>query len=97
MTSKQEPYGELVVRRAYEADLDDIEEMVNDFVKGHPAKTRSRSRLALSNAYFGPNPVANLVVVAQRGRVVGMGQWTMIYDMFWSMYGDISIRSSVVM
>ena len=87
LASNEEPNGELIVRRACEADLDDIEEMVSDFVKGHPAETWPRSRLALSNAYFGLNPVANLVVATKGGRAVGMGQWAMIYDMFWSMYG----------
>src|SRR5262249_24778445 len=61
--------------------------MVNDFVKGHPAEKHTRSRSALREAYFGNAPVANLVVAARGGRVIGMGQWTRIYDMFWSMYG----------
>jgi len=61
--------------------------MVNDFVKGHPAEKHSRSRSALREAYFGDAPVANLVVAVNDGRVIGMGQWTRIYDMFWSMYG----------
>ena len=59
--------------------------MVNDFVKGHPAEKHARSRSALREAYFGDAPVANLVVAVSDGRVVGMGQWTRIYDMFWSM------------
>jgi hypothetical protein len=77
----------LTVRPACEADLDDIENMVSDFVRGHPAEQHTRSRSALREAYFGDVPVANLVVAAKHGAVVGMGQWTRIYDMFWSMYG----------
>jgi len=77
----------LTVRPACEADLDDIENMVNDFVRGHPAEKHTRSRSALRGAYFGDVPVANLVVAVHHGAVVGMGQWTPIYDMFWSMYG----------
>jgi len=77
----------VIVRRAREADLDDLEDMVNDFVKGHPAERHSRSRSSLRNAYFGAAPVANLVVAARAERVIGMGQWTLIYDMFWGMYG----------
>lgn len=77
----------LTVRPAREADLDEVEDMVNDFVKGHPAEKHTRSRSALREAYFGEAPVANLVVAVHDGRVVGMGQWTRIYDMFWSMYG----------
>src|SRR5262245_3608862 len=61
--------------------------MVEGFVKGHPAETHTRSRSALREAYFGSAPVANLIVAVRAGRVIGMGQWTRIYDMFWSMYG----------
>src|SRR5215475_10792903 len=77
----------LTVRRACEADLDDIENMVNDFVRGHPAEKQTRSQSALREAYFGDVPVANLVVAVYHRAVVGMAQWTRIYDMFWSMYG----------
>jgi GNAT superfamily N-acetyltransferase len=77
----------LTIRLATEADLGDIEEMVNDFVKGHPAENHPRSRSALRAAYFGQAPVAKVVVAVIDGRVVGMGQWALIYDMFWSMYG----------
>jgi len=61
--------------------------MVTDFVKGHPAEKQTRSRSALREAYFGGAPVAKLVVAVNHGRLAGMGQWTRIYDMFWSMYG----------
>ena len=61
--------------------------MVNDFVRGHPAEDHPRSLSALREAYFGQAPVANLVVAIRDGRVIGMGQWTLIYDMFWGMYG----------
>ena len=74
----------LAVISAREADLDDIEEMVNDFVKGHPAEAHSRSRSKLREAYFGAAPVGRLLVATRGERVIGMGQWTLIYDMFWS-------------
>src|SRR5262245_36331659 len=77
----------LTIRLACEADLDAIESMISDFVNGHPAETWPRSRSALRAAYFGETPVANLVVAVKHDRVVGMAQWTRIYDMFWSMYG----------
>jgi GNAT superfamily N-acetyltransferase len=77
----------LTIRRAREGDLDDVQDMVTDFVKGHPAEHYPRSRSALREAYFGAAPVANLVVAMRDGRVIGMGQWTLIYDMFWGMYG----------
>jgi GNAT superfamily N-acetyltransferase len=79
--------NELIVRSAREEDLDVVEEMVSDFVKGHPAEKHPRSRAALRAAYFGDAPVANLIVASRRNRIVGMGQWTLIYDMFWGMYG----------
>jgi len=85
--SKQEPGQGLVVRTACEADIENIEEMVEGFVKGHPAETHTRSRSALREAYFGSAPVANLVVAIRAGQVIGMAQLTRIYDMFWSMYG----------
>ena len=77
----------LAVRSARETDLDDIEHMLSDFVKGHPAETHSRSRSKLREAYFGTAPVARLLVATRGERVIGMGQWTLIYDMFWSAYG----------
>jgi len=75
------------IRVAREDDLDEIDEMVSDFVKGHPAETHSRSRSKLRDAYFGAAPVATLLVATRGERVIGMGQWTLIYDMFWSAYG----------
>lgn len=81
------PRAELAVRPARDADLDDIEQMLNDFVKGHPAETHSRSRSKLREAYFGDTPVGTLLVATRSERVIGMGQWTLIYDMFWSAYG----------
>ncbi|HEY6343900.1 MAG TPA: GNAT family N-acetyltransferase [Bryobacteraceae bacterium] len=85
--SKEEAGEGLSVRLACEADITEVEDMVNDFVKGHPAEKHARSRSALREAYFGDVPVANLVVAVREFRVIGMGQWTRIYDMFWSMYG----------
>lgn len=85
--STQERAAELTIRLAREADLDDIEDMVNDFVKGHPAENHPRSRSMVRAAYFGHAPVARLVVATRDGRAIGMGQWTLIYDMFWGMYG----------
>lgn len=79
--------SELTVRSALEADLPAIEEMINDFVRGHPAEKHRRLRTALREAYFGNSPVAHLLVATYAEHVVGMGQWTLIYDMFWGMNG----------
>jgi hypothetical protein len=80
-------HSNLVVRAAREADLNGIEEMINDFVVGHPAQKHPRSREKLRDAYFGDSPVANLVIAARDDIPVGMAQWTRIYEMFWSTYG----------
>ncbi len=77
----------LFVRSAREADLASVEAFVTDFVRGHPAEHHTRSREKLRDAYFGERPVANLIVAARGDRLVGMGTWVLIYDMFWSMYG----------
>lgn len=77
----------LVVRSAREEDLDDIEQMLNDFVKGHPAASHARSRSKLREAYFGEPRVGTLLVATRGERVIGMGHWALIYDMFWSAFG----------
>jgi GNAT superfamily N-acetyltransferase len=77
----------LSIRDATEKDLADIETMVADFVRGHPAENHPRSRDALREAYFGARPVARLLVAEKDGCVVGMGQWRLIHDMFWGMFG----------
>jgi hypothetical protein len=75
---------ELTIRDASRADLDDIEEMMRDFVKGHPAEHHPRSRAKLEAALFGAAPVAKmsprahgnderLDLVGGRGRRVGPG------------------------
>ena len=77
----------LTVRLARETDLADVEDTVNGFVKGHPAEKHPRPRSTLREAFFGDAPVAKLVLAIRDGRVIGMGQWTLIYDMFWGMFG----------
>jgi len=77
----------VAVRPACEPDLNDIATMIDDFVRGHPAEHHPRSLSALRAAYFGEAPVAHLLIAYKGERIVGMGQWTLIYDMFWAMYG----------
>jgi GNAT superfamily N-acetyltransferase len=77
----------LLIRDAHTGDLADIEAMVADFVKGHPAENFPRSRDALRKAYFGERPVAHLLVAERAGRIVGMVQWWLIHDMFWGIFG----------
>ena len=77
----------LSIRRATVTDIAEIESMVADFVKGHPAENHLRSSNTLRAAYFGEHPVAHLFVAERRGEIVGMAQWRLIYDMFWDMFG----------
>lgn len=77
----------LVVRPAVEADLEQIAEMVQSFVAGHPAEFHARPLSQLREAYLSDRPVAQLLVAIKAERIVGMGQWTRMYDMFWSMFG----------
>ncbi len=75
------------VRLATQTALDDVDEMVQSFVAGHPAQFHPRPLSRLQEAYFGANPVAHLFVASKSGRIVGMGQWTRMYDMFWATFG----------
>lgn len=75
------------VRPATTDDIPEIEVMVSDFVKGHPAEFHARHRQTLHDAFFGKRPVANMLIAERSGEVVGMFQWTLIYDMFWGMFG----------
>ena len=77
----------LLIRKAEPRDLPAIEEMVTDFVKGHPAESHPRSAEALREAYFGQKPVAHLLIAERAGRIVGMGQWSLVHDMFWGIFG----------
>jgi GNAT superfamily N-acetyltransferase len=77
----------LSIRSANHNDIDEIERMVADFVKGHPAEFHTRSSKVLREAYFGDHPVAHLLVAERGSEIVGMAQWHLIHDMFWGMFG----------
>ena len=76
----------LRIRAARLDDLPAIEEMVEDFVKGHPAENHARSSDALRKAYFGERPVTHLLLAERDGDIVGMGQWRLGHDMFWGWF-----------
>jgi GNAT superfamily N-acetyltransferase len=67
--------------------MNDVADMVGRFVEGHPAEHYPRPLARLREAYFGASPVAHLLVASKGPQVIGMGQWTRIYDMFWAMFG----------
>jgi hypothetical protein len=75
------------IRHANPVDIPDIENMVTDFVKGHPAEHHPRSSEILRAAYFCEHPVAHLLVAERNDELVGMVQWALIHDMFWGMLG----------
>jgi GNAT superfamily N-acetyltransferase len=77
----------ILVRSATEADLSGVAEMVRHFVHGHPAESHPRPISRLREAYFGASPVAHLLIASKGPHIIGMGQWTRIYDMFWAMFG----------
>jgi GNAT superfamily N-acetyltransferase len=77
----------LLIRSATEADLPTVAGLVDGFVAGHPAEKHPRPLCRLREAYFGEHPVARLLLACKGDRVVAMGQWTRIFDMFWSVYG----------
>ncbi len=77
----------ITLRPATEADLPAIAELVDGFAAGHPAESHPRPLARLREAYFGAQPVASIVVACRDTHLAGMGQWTRIYDMFWSAFG----------
>lgn len=77
----------LHVRPGREDDLADVAAMMEDFVKGHKAEHHHRPLAKLRSALFGDAPVAHLLVATRQGRIVGMVQWTLFFDMFWATYG----------
>lgn len=77
----------ITIRLARETDVPALASMVDDFVRGHKAQDHPRPIEALGNAYFGPHPVAEVVVAERDGDVIGMVQWAQIYDMFWAKLG----------
>ena len=77
----------MVVRPAVEADLPAVETLGDAFVAGHPAERERRPPEVLGSAFFGPAPVAYLVVACIGPEIVGLGQWHRIYDLFWGKFG----------
>lgn len=57
----------LSIRRATVNDTAEIEGMVDDFVKGHPAENHPRPTNTLRAAYFEEDPVAHLLVAERDG------------------------------
>lgn len=95
-TSKDDPivtpgsadiHDVLIIRDATSDDIEEIESLISEYVKGHPAENHPRPGNALEDAYFGTNAFAHLLVAQRQGQIVGMGQWWPVFDMFWGMRG----------
>ncbi|MBN8216197.1 MAG: GNAT family N-acetyltransferase [Spirochaetes bacterium] len=79
----------VITRIALPSDLPSILDLVNENILGHPAESRKRSVEDLKKAYFSDRPVAELIVAERSGKLLGMIQWTLAYDMFWNSYFGI--------
>jgi GNAT superfamily N-acetyltransferase len=77
----------LIIRDATVDDIPEVDAMVAEYVKGHPAEKHPRSQDTLRKAFFGGSPIAHLLIAERDKRILGMGQWWLIFDMFWGMYG----------
>ena len=89
MNRKDTSENGLIIRLAEEADLDEIMNMIDDFVKDHPAADYPRDRLSFMKAYFKGSPIAYLYVAERKNKVLGMGQWHPYFDMFRGQFGGI--------
>lgn len=74
------------VRVAQKRDLNGIIKLVNEFAQGHPSRNYPRSKEAFERAYFGKSPAAEIIIAVRNKQVIGMVQWHMMFDMFWTMY-----------
>ena len=75
------------VRRATPADLQALMVLIEEFARGHPAEHAPRSMAVMQEAYFGPCPVARVLMAERRVEPVGFGGWHKVFDLFWAMYG----------
>jgi len=81
--------NEIIVRLAEKRDIPEILDMMRLFREGHPSETIPRGGEDIEEAYFGKQPVAELIVAERNDRVIGMVQWHRQYDMFWEVYNGV--------
>ncbi len=65
--------------------------LIDGFAKGHPAEGHVRSAERMHDAFFGKEPVAQVLLAEKEGTAIGFGAWRKTYDVFWSMYGGEGI------
>jgi hypothetical protein len=65
--------------------------LIDGFAKGHPAEDYPRSPDRMRDAFFGNQPVAQVLLAEKKATPIGFGAWRATYDVFWSMYGGEGI------
>lgn len=85
------PMSDLVVRRATANDVAVLSELIDGFAKGHPAESQARSVDKMQEAFFGNQPVAQVLLAEKNATAIGFGAWRRTYDVFWSVYGGDGI------
>lgn len=88
--------SDVTVRRATPDDLPVLAALIDGFAKGHPAEGHARSAQMLSEALFGPEPIAHVLLAEKNATVIGFGAWRKAYDLFWSMYGGDGLGLYVI-
>jgi hypothetical protein len=88
--------GDLIVRRATPEDVAEVAVLIDGFAKGHPAEHHARSVDRMRDAFFGNQPVGNVLLAEKNGTAIGFGAWRKTYDVFWSVYGGVGLGLYVV-
>jgi GNAT superfamily N-acetyltransferase len=77
----------LTIRGASAGDAVILANLIDGFAKGHPAESHARSIDAMREAFFGPEPVAHVLLAEKNSAAIGFGAWRRTYDVYWSMFG----------
>jgi hypothetical protein len=91
-----ESMSDRIVRRATSGDIPVLAQLIDGFAKGHPAEGHIRSVEMLGDAFFGSDPIAQVLLAEKHATAVGFGAWRKAYDLFWSMYGGDGLGLYVI-
>jgi len=61
--------------------------LIDGFAQNHPAATHPRSVEAMTEAYFGQNPISWVLLAERNDAAIGFGAWRKTYDPYWSFFG----------
>lgn len=81
----------LKIRAATISDSVILAELIDAFTVGHPSEAHPRSLDRMQEAYFGSQPLSKFVLAHDGREVVGFAGWSRVYDMFWSIFGGVSV------